>query len=573
MTTIIHKDAVVAHSAATIANAAVIHRDLSIGQAIDQAKADTTKPSAVQSLVESTLPDTGHKGQDAVIAHGGDDPTQGGSDPGKGGGKSASDDYASTAAALRDSLNAQFGDPAKAPTQDNAQDNLIRGGRPSEAALAAQLGLPGSANQPDPHHPTQATDPFDHTKRQSEVDAIKSHQGPEESMVGADVYTSKELKDKNGHMHQLDSHDDGNGHHRHYDKDEKTGEVLTLFEDDKDGSWTLIDKDPRTGHTTTTSSTGEITVTDTKTGKVLDHTLPIEPLHDDHKKGGGGKLPDEDHQTTLSPGLANQVHKEIENEIKSQHLPNHKGDSINVVDTDIPGTVSTADTKGVVIGSKDGLISNPGSVDLARDTGGSGPGPRSTAGDTINNLDQMSQSSGPEERGHQPEIKHGTPGAAATDGQQSNGNDQGSSPAKPVETVAQHAVVQLQDAVDKHDGPHQGEPIKPAAEKPAAAQIVQDAGHGGHQDAGSGFADLIRAAQNPAQFGLVATTQPAAPDAAASLHLANADVGGHGFGPQDGGHEMTATAAVVHEDHSHAVVDQHQTVAAPVLDHVEVPHH
>jgi hypothetical protein len=36
---------------------------------------------------------------------------------------------------------------------------------------------------------------------------------------------------------------------------------------------------------------------------------------------------------------------------------------------------------------------------------------------------------------------------------------------------------------------------------------------------------------------------------------------------------MTATAAVVHEDHSHAVVDQHHTVAAPVLDHVQVAHH
>jgi hypothetical protein len=584
MTTIIHKEAVVAHSAATIVNTAVNH--LSISQSVDTASHDTSaKPSAMESLIKSALPGSGAKGGDAVNARGPDDPTQGGSDPGKGGGNSASDDYASTAAALRISLNAQFGDPAKDPTHPNAQDDLIRGGCPAEAALTAQLGLSGSANQPDPHHPAQATDPFDHTKRQSEVDALKSHQGPEESMVGGKgAFMSQDkcnVKDETGqkcenvkdktyedgpyHVVTVDNKD---GSQTRYSKDQTTGHEL-LFQKFEDGSKTWTDYDPKTKETTvdTINNGHERIVTFDSSGKIISDS--------DHPKGKGTSIPDEEHQTSLPPGLANQINKELQDEIKSQNLPNHKGDSINVVDTDIPGTVSTADTKGVVIGSKDGLISNPGSVDLARDTGGSGPGLGSTSGNTINNLDQMSQGPGRDERGPPPDIKHDTPGAAATGGQHSNGNDQGSSSAKPVETVALHAVVQLQDPVDKHDGPHQGEPIKPAAEKLATAQIVQDAGHGAHQDAGSGFADLIRAAQNPAQFGLVATTQPAGPDAAATLHLANADVGGHGFGPHDGGHEVTATAtaAVVHEDHSHAVVDQHHAVAAPVLDHVQVAHH
>lgn len=567
MTTIIHKEAAVAHSAATIANAAVNH--LSISQSVDATNPDTSaKPSAVESF--------GVKGRDAVNARGADDPTQGGSDPGKGGGNSASDDYASAAAALRVSLDAKFGDPAKNPTQDNAHDDLIRGGRPSEAPLTARLGLPGSANQPDPHHPSQATDPFDHTKRQSEVDALKSHQGPEESMVGAEPSNTPGVKkvtveDKtygDGHVYHVVTKEYNDGSSTRVSTDQTTRHEL-LTQTFEDGSKTWTEYDPKTGETTVDTYNAanghERIVTFDSNFKIISDS--------DHPKGGGTKLPDEDHQTTLSPGLANQVHKEIENEIKSQHLPNHKGDSINVVDTDIPGTVSTADTKGAVIGSKESLISTPHSVEGLQDGGGSGPGARSTTGDTINNLDQVSQGSGPEERGPQPEIKHGTPGAAATGGQQSNGNDQGSSSAKPVETVALHAVVQLQDAVDKHDGPHQGEPIKPAAEKLGATQIVPDAGHGAHQDAVSGFADLIRAAQNPAQFGLDTTTQPPGHDAAAMLHLAaQVDIGGHGFGAPGGGHEMTAAAAVVHEDHSPAVIDQHHSVA-PVLDHVQVAHH
>jgi hypothetical protein len=235
--------------------------------------------------------------------------------------------------------------------------------------------------------------------------------------------------------------------------------------------------------------------------------------------------------------------------------------------------VSTADVKGPIVDIKNNLLGGDrGNVEGMQNGGGTGPGLGSTSGDTINNLDQMSQSSGPEQRDHQPEIKHGTPGAAATGGQQSNGNDQGSSSAKLVETVALHAVVQLQDAVDKHDGPHQGEPIKPAAEKLGATQIVQDTGHGAHQDAGSGFADLIRAAQNPAQSGIVPPAPAGAHDATSLMHQASlGDLAGHlpDLHGIDNVHAPAApTPVAMHDGH----VDQH-AIAAPVLDHISVAHH
>jgi hypothetical protein len=253
---------------------------------------------------------------------------------------------------------------------------------------------------------------------------------------------------------------------------------------------------------------------------------------------------------------------------------------------------------------EEGLISgSPGEV-----------GPGSGNENIIHDTDHPSQGSGPEERGPQPEIKHGTPGEGGTGGQQSNGHDQGAVAVSLVETPAQQAAHELHDALlnryggdsPSHlegssgpgtrpgtvgEGAHLGPVAVSRVETPAeqaahelkdalpktsggdSGHNVPDAGHGAHQDAVSSFADLIRAAQNPAQFGLVTTTQPPGHDTAAMLHLAaQVDIGGHSFGAPDGGHEMAAAAAVVHVDHSPAVIDQHHTVA-PVLDHVQVAHH
>src|SRR5205807_9626823 len=133
---------------------------------------------------------------------------------------------------------------------------------------------PGVPNQPDPQPPSQATEPNDHTRRQSEVDAAKSHQGPEESMVGAQPsHSSDDFKDPKGHMHHQEYYDDGKGDWAIFDKDTKTGKGFQ-FISHKDGSWTRQTTDPHTGHTTTQSSTGEFTVTNTETGKVLEHTPP-----------------------------------------------------------------------------------------------------------------------------------------------------------------------------------------------------------------------------------------------------------------------------------------------------------
>jgi hypothetical protein len=132
-----------------------------------------------------------------------------------------------------------------------------------------------------------------------------------------------------------------------------------------------------------------------------------------------------------------------------------------------------------------------------------------------------------------------------------------------VESTTQRVAHDLQNAADSHSDGH-----KTAQEVQGVQHTGSDiasvlGGSSGNPDHG-GFADLIRAAQNPVQAGLVTAAPPAVhPD----LHLALNGVTGHDFSVPD---LHTATATVeVHDVH----VDQH-AIAAPALDHhVEVVHH
>jgi hypothetical protein len=116
--------------------------------------------------------------------------------------------------------------------------------------------------------------------------------------------------------------------------------------------------------------------------------------------------------------------------------------------------------------------------------------------------------------------------------------------------------------------------IKPQKKLPGAnlgGSLGHGPGHGGglEADAASGLADLIRAAQNPREFGLATAAHVAAPDAV--LHLAvNADLAGHGLpshGAEDA-HTAAASAIAVHDTHL-----DHHAVATPVVDHIVVSHH
>jgi hypothetical protein len=127
---------------------------------------------------------------------------------------------------------------------------------------------------------------------------------------------------------------------------------------------------------------------------------------------------------------------------------------------------------------------------------------------------------------------------------------------------------ELKDAYLRAHPPHLGEPINPH-EKVPGPDLGQGLGHSS-TGGGSSFADLIRVAQNPKEFGLATGTHPTASDTA--LHLAvNADLSGHGFGPSgvEDLHVATGvTSVTVHDIH----VDQH-AITTPVLDQIHVVHH
>jgi hypothetical protein len=349
-----------------------------------------------------------------------------------------------------------------------------------------------------------------------------------------------------------------------------------------------------------------VTISETKPGDP-----PLEPLHDDGKKSGGAKMPDGDHQTALPDWLRDEVRKELQAEIKSMHLPTHDTDNVNVRD-DVPGTVSQGDLKGATVDKFHNILGgdtfgNPG---IWQDRGtGAGSVPTNYNGiagaiDYGPDHDEPPQSSGREERNTQHPI-HTDPAAHGDGGGGNAQNTSGSlalslietatqeaahqrdpwgtrgryeqaadAPKDVAETPGQKAAHELQDALDRHDGPSQHEPIKSQEKLPGAdlgGSLGHGPGHGGglEADAASGFADLIRAAQNPREFGLAATAHVTTPDAVPHLAM-NADLAGHllpSHGTEDA-HAAAASAIAVHDVHL-----DHHAVAMPVVDHIVAAHH
>jgi hypothetical protein len=313
-------------------------------------------------------------------------------------------------------------------------------------------------------------------------------------------------------------------------------------------STTVIDSN---NHTATTVRDDGSTVT-SKDGKVVDTTDPLELP---------SSTPDADRPTTL-PSLGDLL-----KDLDQAHHPSHDGTTSNVAGDDIPGTVSAVNVSGQFVehprhdGPADPGNPASGIGDEGRPNGSPGEVGPGASGNLINDLNQTSQSSGPEERNAQPQIKT-DPTGHSSGGQQGNGSDQNGTgshqvtlTARPNETPAQHLAQELRDAVDST---HAGEPTK-AAQSVEAAHAGHDIASalastpGGHDN--GAFADLLRLAQNPAQSGLVPPPIAAAHDAIAALQLsALGDLAGH--------------AGDVHR-----VDDFHATaLALPVAAHADVTH-
>jgi hypothetical protein len=315
-------------------------------------------------------------------------------------------------------------------------------------------------------------------------------------------------------------------------------------------------KDTNNGTTTTLNADGSSTTTDAK-GNTTTTPAP--------------SIPDEDHQTApVDPYFA----KLVQEAIKSEHLPSHENDNKNVVDSDIPGTVSVSDVRQTEVTDLKGnlLTDNRNGGEGLSDTGHGGGG-TPTPNPNQPTLDfggpdyaPTPQSNGPEER-TQPAVKTnpigGSHGGHQGTGGDQNGDSHTLSPiGNAVETNAQRLAHELQDV---YNATHPDGSTK-------TAQSVGDV-HTGHDIASvlggavsghdkGAFADLIRLAQNPAQLGLVPPPVVASHDAVSALQLsALGDLAGHAGDVHhiDDVHAALALPVAAHEDVSH--------VTAAVTDH------
>jgi hypothetical protein len=292
---------------------------------------------------------------------------------------------------------------------------------------------------------------------------------------------------------------------------------------------------------------------------------------DQYPAGGSDGDPDSSH-VSLPPGFGDLMWDSI----KQMHSPSHDGDTINVAGDDFSGTVSSAVSGPFVDHAVNNGVSDPGNPAGGFGDGGNfngSPGsvsPGSGNGNIIHDLDEGTQSNGPEEPNHQQDIKHDGLGTANAGSGQGSADDQSGNTThlvsligKPAETKAQQAADALRDTVAQHNGDERHDAIKEAADKlSGTVHAALDLGHGAHAEQGNVFAELLSAAQNPAHTALLAGVQPSEPDTLHQL-TASAGIAGHDLAIH-GGEELHASALVAPVIPAHDNFIEHPT---PVLDH------
>jgi hypothetical protein len=610
--TTIHKDTVTAH-AISATNVTISQHTPSIAQTISDVQAQM--PGGPGGAMQSGLPSTGiHPGAETVTSRAGS-PGNGGSDPTLDGNASSLDLYAingGVAALLgHDPMSEQDPSQRQDPTsssspslatviQDAAANAGLVIGTGSTGSSSGSSGSGGSPKQPDgppPSHSSTEETMFgadtssagtsiapvtyndegvhaaDGGKAQKDfgggilgkaAQGIVSPPGPTHDQM---QYAMDQIKsDSNGTPNNNSngtSNNNSNGNNAGNSSGstpDKPVNGITTFHNDKDGSTTVTDLNNHTVTTLYNDGSSDTWKCD-DTGKKLG-----DPEHSDPNKSPS--IPDEDHQGAVNLPFSNLVHDAL----KSEHQPSHENDNKNVVDSDIPGTVSSSDLTGGA-NVKDRLLSDNGTT-----LDGPGGGPVfGTPGPNNNHAtpdfggpedNTTTSATGPTVR-TQPAMKTNVPGSQSGHeqggGDHKGDHDSASVSLTPissaVETAVKHADLNLLDSSNSHktaqsmDGVHTGSDI---------TSIL-----GGNPDAGAGhdngaFADLIRLAQHPVHSGLAALAPAATHDAIASLQLsALGDVASHlpSVHHVDDVHAASSVtlATAAHDDHAHLTV--------PVFDH------
>jgi hypothetical protein len=627
MTTKHHDDTAATHpvSKTTIVTTTVAQRDISVTEAVQQAIGDTSKPSSEQTLVESRLPDNPMGGAASQLAGHLRDASPDDGSKGKGESGFSLTDFNTPADKLRDSAEL---DPAADPKGRADFQDWLTPDKPSREELEAKLG----------HGENQSGGGKQDSNSMNEIVSgshgrLQRPDGPPDDNGGVgDNPGHQRLEgmlsaDGDGKLHwtgdkwqSSKDYTDANGHEHHqvktvYDREslDQDDEKIVLDIDKTNGT-TILTQHFEDGSSKTTIDipSKEETIVTENDGKGNEHTVAVDlksgkVLSDDHPKGGGASIPDEDHRSTVPDGFDDL----LRDSVKGMYRPSHDGDNVDPAGDDIPGTVVRSDIAGPVVDNKERLLggdrgSNP---DVVQDGGGGGPGRTNPqAGpDYGPDHDETPQTNGPEERNNQHAIKHDVTGSVARGTKESSddGADTGKpvetpaqaaahglpdrleqsgddpwgtrgrydeafeahkaseSPASPAETAAQKAAHQLEETYSQHQATELGEPIKPHERFPEQGLIAEQ-GNGGHA-----FTDLIRAAQNPAAFGHgqqpALASESAIPGSGWLTHLFDA---AHQL-PGEQNHTWLAGVSMpAHE--AAAAMDHH---AAPVLADMHVDHH
>jgi hypothetical protein len=600
----IKKDTATAH-VNPAANVTISQHAPSIAQTISQVQAEM--PGGPAGGMQSGLPSAGlHPGAEVVGSRAGE-AGNGATDPTQAGSTSSLDlnTLNSGIASLvsHDPMSNQ--DPTQRP-------GLFSTSMPSADTFQAALAQAGVVvdSQQDPLSPdTRAEDMLgtkvndetgQKTETQSDYTDANHHQHHEVQEVYSDSVVTFDQDKTDGSSKLTEVFDDGseeivttnaNGAYAIEKKDKDGNETIDVYNaqghetervtSDKDGNGTTDTYDSHgnvvSHEQTTKDNDGDTTrdtfdakghlvdhVTEDKKGHWTEDTYDAQGHHTDHRTGTySSKMPDQDHQGAVNLPYSDILHDAM----SSIHQPSHENDNRNVVDTDVPGLVSSSDLKGGGPVLTNRLLSDNGTT-LDGPVGGpvfGGPAPNNNrARPDVGGPDDNSATAadGPSVR-NEPGMKTNVSqsGHEQSGGDHNGGHDSASpTPISiAIETAVQHAD-SLLDGSNSHktaqsvEGAHSGNDI--------ASVLGGNTGSAGAGHDFSGFADLIRLAQNPVQAGLAAPAAAATHDPIAALQLAVlSDAASHLPGVQhfDDLHVATSATVAVHDDHAQLTV--------PVVDH------
>jgi hypothetical protein len=202
----------------------------------------------------------------------------------------------------------------------------------------------------------------------------------------------------------------------------------------------------------------------------------------------------------------------------------HDGDNVNVTNSDVPGTVSESDLKGVKVDGLHNLLGGDASFENSQQGGHVGGTPQPNYNGQAGAIDPGPDGNGPPQMDgptprdtHHPIATNPAGHAQNQGGGHTDGTHVSLSP-----NAVDSSIAQLTEALSKALGASQSDGHKTAQSVDAdhtghgiASVLGASAPHDGRDD----FAIVLHAANNPAAFGLLDHAAANEPDSSSGPHL------------------------------------------------------